>query len=196
MRGTRRTKFEVRRASYEHALPSARPEALVGPSGATTHATARPHVILSDDHLPYAKSPLLREGSGVGQTAGRIGDLWRLLPFVLRSREAVGVGVAASRRTERGHHTRPFSFRPDPLQSPHHDPPARRTAPLRPQRAPPRPRRRHRRRGEAALPADELHRLERRPPRLAGAALLAAPRAGPTAAARHQRALRLRRSRH
>src|SRR5437870_1210858 len=100
-------------------------------------------------------------------------------------------------RTERGHNTppSPSSFRPGPLQSPHHDPPARRAATLRPQRAPARPRRRHRRRGAAAHPPDELHRLERRPPRLAGAALLAAARPGPDAAARRQRGLRLRRPR-
>src|SRR5207237_4820206 len=76
MRGTRCTKYEVRLARYENALPSARPEALVGPSGATTHATARPHVILSDDHLPYAKSLLLREGIwGGADTCTRLEEI-------------------------------------------------------------------------------------------------------------------------
>src|SRR5262249_34455640 len=41
-------------------------------------------------------------------------------------------------------------------------------------------------------PADELHKLERRPPRLAGAALLATARPGPYAVSGRERAVRLR----
>src|SRR5262245_36748799 len=74
------------------------------------------------------------------------------------------------------------SRRPAPSEPRHAAPPGSPAA-IHPQRVPARPRRRHRSRCARAIAAHELHQLEHRTSRLAGATLLPARRPGPAAAA-------------